>query len=317
MKISEIYALAIEKGMQADPRGYEQAAQVLEKNKKKYEKLDEEEKQFFDQDRLINPYSDTRILCGDADAEVKSLLAGIDIEAGELMMADALERRGRKIDLIFSHHPEGRALLGLPDVMFLQTGYLASFGVLPNVAESLMEPRSAEVCESVNVSNYNRTVDAARLLGYNMMCVHTPCDNLANNFITELIRDNAPQTLDDVCKLIRSVPEYTAASRFGDAPMIISGNGGRSAGKAFVDFTGGTGGPKEYVKLLNDAGVSTLVCMHMRKEVLDLAKENHINVVIAGHMPSDSLGVNLFLDNLEAAGVDIVPCSGFTRISRN
>jgi len=40
-------------------------------------------------------------------------------------------------------------------------------------------------------------------------------------------------------------------------------------------------------------------------------------VVIAGHMSSDSLGVNLFLDQLEKQGIEIVFCSGLIRVSRN
>ncbi|MGD0576954.1 MAG: NGG1p interacting factor NIF3, partial [Candidatus Staskawiczbacteria bacterium] len=42
----------------------------------------------------------------------------------------------------------------------------------------------------------------------------------------------------------------------------------------------------------------------------------NVNIVIAGHMSSDSLGVNLFMDELEKQGIEIVPCSGFTRFSR-
>ena len=34
-------------------------------------------------------------------------------------------------------------------------------------------------------------------------------------------------------------------------------------------------------------------------------------------MASDSLGVNLYLDKLEAQGVDIMATSGLIRISRN
>ena len=44
--------------------------------------------------------------------------------------------------------------------------------------------------------------------------------------------------------------------------------------------------------------------------------EHHLNVIVAGHMSSDSLGLNLFLDNLEKKGVAIVPRSGFNRVSR-
>ena len=208
-------------------------------------------------------------------------------------------------------------MVGLPDVMNLQPGALAAMGVLPNIAESLMESRAKEVEVSVGVANYERVVDAARLLGNTMMCVHTPCDNLVTGFMTRLMEKEAPGgTLDDVCKLIRSVPEYAYSAKCGNPPNIVAGSPSRTAGKIFVDFTGGTGGPKEYVKALSDAGISTILCMHARKEVIDLAKETHINVVIAGHMASDSVGLNLFLDRLEAAGVELLPCSGFTRVSR-
>ena len=46
------------------------------------------------------------------------------------------------------------------------------------------------------------------------------------------------------------------------------------------------------------------------------AEENNLNVVIAGHDSSDSIGMNLFLDELEKKGVEIIPCSGLIRISR-
>jgi len=33
-------------------------------------------------------------------------------------------------------------------------------------------------------------------------------------------------------------------------------------------------------------------------------------------MSSDSIGMNLLLDDLEKQGIEIVPCSGFIRVSR-
>ena len=47
------------------------------------------------------------------------------------------------------------------------------------------------------------------------------------------------------------------------------------------------------------------------------AEKHHINVIIAGHMSSDSIGMNFFLDRLEQRGITIIPCSGILRISRN
>jgi len=34
-------------------------------------------------------------------------------------------------------------------------------------------------------------------------------------------------------------------------------------------------------------------------------------------MSSDSIGMNLFLDELEKKGIEIIPCSGMIRVSRN
>ena len=41
--------------------------------------------------------------------------------------------------------------------------------------------------------------------------------------------------------------------------------------------------------------------MHLSEEHFAKVKENNINVVIAGHISSDNLGVKLLLDNIEAA----------------
>jgi hypothetical protein len=64
------------------------------------------------------------------------------------------------------------------------------------------------------------------------------------------------------------------------------------------------------------AGIGTVVGMHLGEEGRKEAESANINVVIAGHMSSDSLGVNLFLDQLEKRGIEVVPCSGLIRVSR-
>lgn len=317
MKLQEIYDLAIRMGQEADPRGQAAAEKVVTRAQRAFAKLDEEEKPFFDPDSLTNPYADTRILVGQPEAEISRVLVGVDLETPELLLAEALANRGQRVDLLLAHHPEGRALVGLPEVMKLQTGALATVGVLPNLAESLLEGRCGEVAVSVGVGNYNRMPDAARLLGYNLICVHTPCDNLVTRFVTQLMEKEAPETVDDVCKLLRTIPEYAAAAKLGNGPNIVAGNAKRSAGKVYVDFTGGTSGPKEFLRLLSEAGVSTVLCMHLPKDAIELARENGVNVVIAGHMASDSLGLNLFLDQLEARGVEILPCSGLIRVRRD
>ena len=64
------------------------------------------------------------------------------------------------------------------------------------------------------------------------------------------------------------------------------------------------------------AGIGTIIGMHMGEEHRKEAEKYHINVVIAGHMASDSLGMNLFLDELEKKGIEVVPVSGLIRVKR-
>jgi putative NIF3 family GTP cyclohydrolase 1 type 2 len=64
-------------------------------------------------------------------------------------------------------------------------------------------------------------------------------------------------------------------------------------------------------------GVSTIVGMHMTEEHLANAKKASLNVVIAGHISSDVLGLNLMLDEVEKTErLDYVCVSGFNRIRR-
>ncbi len=83
-----------------------------------------------------------------------------------------------------------------------------------------------------------------------------------------------------------------------------------------TELTGGTeGSPKIYEKM-SQAGIGTVISMHQSEEHKKAAEKAHINVVIAGHISSDSIGMNLFLDELEKRGIEIVSCSGLIRYSR-
>jgi hypothetical protein len=83
-----------------------------------------------------------------------------------------------------------------------------------------------------------------------------------------------------------------------------------------TEFTGGTSGSKEIYEKMAQAGIGTVIGMHMGEEHRKEAEKYHVNVVIAGHMASDSLGINLFLDELEKKGVEIIPLSGLIRVKR-
>lgn len=311
--------MAISIGIENDPRGKEIVQRDLEIRKKDFESLKDKEKESFDKESLTNPYSDSRILNGTGEEEVKSVLVGIDMEVGEVLLAERLRDRGTPVDLIISHHPEGRAYANLYDVMHIQADILHRFGIPISVAEDLMETRIKEVERKLMPVNHTRAVDAARLLGIPFLCLHTPSDNMVATYLQKLFEEKMPYTIDDIMDILREIPEYREASRNGAGPKILIGSKSRKAGRIFVDMTGGTEGSKDIFKSMSTSGINTIVAMHLSEEHKKEAEKNHINVIIAGHISSDNLGLNLLLDEiLKTSGEElkILECSGFRRFSR-
>lgn len=313
MKIKDIHDLSIKMGIGSDFRGKEGVQKLLADKKKKFQRLSLREQDDFDKDAMDNPYLDSGIYNIAEDKEIKRVLVGIDINSAEVLMAKELGN----IDLIIAHHPIGKGLAQLADVMELQCDVYNYYGVPINVAEGLMKEKISEVARDVNSANHQRTVDAARLMGVNLMNSHTPCDNLAAKFLKDLIEKRKPEKVGELLLILKEIPEYKEAIKIGVGPKVLVGSPENRCGKiAMAEITGGTeGSPKLYEKMAQ-AGIGTTVAMHVSEEHKKQAEAANINVVIAGHISSDSLGVNLFLDELEKQGIEIVPCSGFTRFSR-
>lgn len=317
MKLKDIYSLAVTRGLETDPRGLDGVSRLLRMEKERFKALSEEERLDYDLEKLSSPYHDTRILYGDPDLLVKKVLAGIDVEAGEIVLADLLRSRGNGVDLVIAHHPEGKALANLHLVMHAQEDLMHQHGVPIHIAEGVMAPRIEEVRRGLAPGNHNRAVDAASLLEVPLMCVHSAADNHAATYIQSLMDDKKPETLKDILSLLKEIPEYrAAAANSAVTPSIVVGSEKRRAGKVLVMMAGGTSGPEQIYEKLARAGIGTVLVMHLPEKNRKEAKRNHVNVIVAGHMASDSLGMNLFLDELEKNGLEITTCSGLFRHSR-
>lgn len=326
MTVEQIYRLAIELGIKNDIRGIGVVDRNLKRVREKYEELPAKQRKFFDTDRLFNPYMDTRYFLPDGRQavthQVRKIIVGIDMGPAEVMLTNELSKRDpkRPIDLIMSHHPLGKALTqGLSDVMRIQVELFHKFGIPLNIAESLIKKRLDEVSKGTQSGNYFGTIDAAHLLGYPVMCVHTPADNMVAKFMFDLVKKNEKKldTVGDIMDMLMGIPEYQHAQKRGAGPYILTGDRDNYAGKiAVTEITGGTEGSVDMYEKLAHFGIGTIIGMHLSTKHEEQARKHHLNVVIAGHMSSDSLGMNLFLDELQRKGIEIIAASGFTRVSR-
>jgi putative NIF3 family GTP cyclohydrolase 1 type 2 len=289
MKLSYLYEKVIEFGADKDPRSKKSA---------------------------ISSYPDTAVLYGSLEKEVRKVLVGIDIDTAELMLADKI-RSSKGLDLVISHHPQGKALAGLPEAMRLQVDLLKSVGLNDKVARGLLEERMREVERRVSPANHMRSVDAAVLLDLPFMCVHTPADNHVWSFLTEMFAKVKLPRVSSILEFLSSIPEYASAAERLAGPKLILGNPNRPCGKILVDMTGGTEGSKDVYDKLYKSGIRTLVSMHLGEEHFKKVKEAGLNVIVAGHISSDTLGLNLLLDRIEKIHkLSVVSSSGFTRFRR-
>jgi hypothetical protein len=314
MKLKSLYQEIVKKGIEADVRSQKEISASLKAQKENYDKLSKKDKEYFDQDSLSNPFADTRILCGSPDSQIKSMAVGIDVEGPELVLIDRLKEKGEKIDLAVGHHPEGRAYAHFYEVMDLQVDVFAKEGIAVSACENLLKERKMQVERRVSAANHSRSVDIARLLDINFLCMHTPCDNLAYQYLRKSLDKVKPANLAKVMDILFDIPEYSDTAKRNNPPKIAVGNPNSRCKKIHLEFTGGTEGPQKIYEKLSVCGVDTIICMHQSEEHFKKCKEANINVVFASHIASDSLGINLMLDHLERKEkFKIYEFSGFRR----
>ena len=149
------------------------------------------------------------------------------------------------------------------------------------------------------------------------MNVHTPADNMVATLLKTKIAAKKLEYVGEVVELLKEIPEYRKAIEYGQGPTLFNGSEDNRCGKIAVsEITGGTEGSPKIYQYLSQAGIGTVIGMHQSEDHKKEAEKHHVNIIIAGHISSDNIGMNLFLDELEKRGVEIVPCSGITRVKR-
>lgn len=316
MKLSKIYKEVINAGIEADIRSKKEIDKILKLNKEKYEKLTKQEKDFFDKDRLFNPFADTRIIRGKENKPVKTAIVGIDVDVSDLVLVDRLKEKGTDIDLVISHHPVGFAYAQFYDVMDLQIDIFSKKGISLSAAENMLKERKTQVERRVSGANHDRVVDAANLLDIDLMCMHTPADNFAYRYIEKKVKKLKPSNLKEIVDMLLTIDEYKSAAKANNPPKIFVGSPSSKASNIHIEFTGGTEGPKDIYQKLSNSGIDTIIAMHQSEEHVKKCKEANINVVVASHIASDNIGMNCLIDKITAkSNLKILEFSGFKRFA--
>jgi len=118
--------------------------------------------------------------------------------------------------------------------------------------------------------------------------------------------------VQDVVEALEGIAEYKNSLR---KPVIRVGGKDSYAGKIYVLMSGLTGPGPKILKEYFDAGVGTLVMMHIpEKDAKELTEHSVGNVIIAGHMSSDSVGLNEIAKLWRKRGAEVTLMSGIVEV---
>lgn len=312
MTIYEILEKAVSMGVQNDFRGEKEARDFVWK-----EIIDSGDGHSFE-----NVYPDTGIvaLSSPLTKQIRRAVVGIDIRTSEIhALLQWSQKMNKPIDLFIGHHPEGRLNASFPLILHSHIGNLASFGVDVSHLKEKYNQLIEDLLLDTLSGNLTRIHDSIKYLDTDYISIHSPADNLGARFIYNYLQEKKPETLQDAINTMLEIGEYAHYAGINIvSPVIISGRPDAKLGKyTLTEFVGGEEGPVEVYSEMRSQGIDTIICMHLTQKAIDRCRDIGLQVISTGHMSSDSVGLNLVCDTLEKEGVEIVPISGFVRISRN
>lgn len=233
---------------------------------------------------------------------ISRVLAGIDMGTAEIMLAKQLG-----YDCVFRHHNLVPRLGRLGELVAEDHfKKMMKNGVPINVAQKVMEHRKREVEIMFHGSNFSSASQCAQLLGMPFVGLHTPADLLGERTVEKKIAEVYAAvenpTVGELLDAIMEIREFREAPE-GQRPNIWVGARESFAGRAVVEFSGGLASELDELKAMIDAGVGTFITMHMDGNIVKaLQEDNRCNVIVCGHMASDSIGMNIILDEWERVG---------------
>lgn len=251
------------------------------------------------------PYDTNIIVKGE---NIKKVLIGIDMETPELLLAQQLG-----YDCVVSHHPKADScVVDFAKVMDVQIDRMVKAGVPINKAQKVLKKRQASIDLLQHASNYDRVSSAARLMEMPYLNIHIPADFITEEIVQTRLNkafENKPKTkLSDIIDELNSWEYYQEKIA---QPVIRVGSNDDYAGKIEVLMAGGTSGGADVFKTYFEAGVGTIIAMHIPEDVKKAVIEQNIgNVIIAPHMPSDSIGLLEIVNAWRDQGIEVKTMSG-------
>lgn len=238
---------------------------------------------------------------------IKKVLFGIDISTAELAMAKQLG-----YDAVIAHHPPQTPTIPAWKVYLRHIDFLTQAGVPKEAAEAAVLPRAESMAAGFQSANHDHYPSIARLLDIPFMNIHCPLDELGRRIMQETVdaclAANSQATLGDVVDALNALPEFSNAFTKIEIAM---GDAKAPAGKVVVAHGALTNGGYAVANAYFEYGVPTVLYIHIPYPDLQrLRTEAKGQLIISGHISSDLVGINPFVEKLQDAGIEVTTISG-------
>ena len=230
---------------------------------------------------------------------IKKVLFGIDAGVPELLLAKQLD-----YDAVIAHHPAGgKTITNFHHVFKRHVEQMVDVGISRAKAEKTVKKKLEQLETDAQTRNHDHSVDVARLLKTPYMNVHTPLDELGRRIMVKQISRATSKnaTVEAVVTELGKLSEFKNALT---EIKILVGKAENLAGKVVVSHGAGTSGGYEVAKTHFEHGIGTVIYIHISSADLEkLKSEEKGNLIVTGHIASDSVGINPFIHELEKKGI--------------
>ncbi|HIP99607.1 TPA: hypothetical protein EYH33_03635 [Candidatus Bipolaricaulota bacterium] len=233
----------------------------------------------------------------------EKVLFAIDVGVAELLLAKGLGAGG-----VIAHHPPGgQPRLHWHRVLWRHAELLTAYGVPEGEARAAAGELVQEFAARDHTANYDHVPGAARALGLPLVGIHTPLDELGRKRLVAAVGALSPKaTLGELLERLSSLPELGNAATEVELRL---GSPDRRAGRVAVLHGAGTNGGYPVAACAFRHGIDTVLYIHCSQAAAQRLAEEFPdkNLVVTGHIASDSLGINPFLAELESRGLEVIP----------
>jgi putative NIF3 family GTP cyclohydrolase 1 type 2 len=243
---------------------------------------------------------------------LKRIVVGIDIGPAELLLAKQEGFQG-----VIAHHPAGgSASVHFHRVLERHREMMEAHGVPRDEARRAVEELVLQRQVAGHALNYDRVPSYARFLKMPFMNIHLPWDEIGRRRMAEALQAcDEDAAVRDAVTALQQLREFQRAETEMEVRL---GQEDNPLGRWVVAHGAGTNGGYPVAKAYFSHGVDTVLYIHISpgdlKRLREDPKLEGRNLIITGHIASDSLGINPYVRRLREEGLEVACIGGVIEV---